>query len=385
MKTIPLFAFSFLISVAAEAQNFKYRLESCQYMYDVFSQIEGYESAENVQIDIIQNGQNYSYGQQNYSEENQFYVFNQNPSEPKFKTVKTNPKLIFHLHEKAANTDKKVEKSYNVDVKAYRYAYKIKTGRTYDVVILDPAKGMDTVLMYQIVTKGETQWPAGVISASGYAKEADLINGYKTAAAKTPDFEKALEKQLLISCMNFNLCRSMVHSVSPVTERLTFTYKSIKSKDAKYAELATAYIHMELAFTNLKENAKSKTIPCTFQKNVVDDMKIAHDILLKYYNEIDISKADKTDEEKDYEFELSIGLYIASFITGDYTLCETLNQRAETAVANQAPGKLNPLLGITEPLSFSAASRACQEMDIYSYYMRREQSYGDQFRKRYAY
>lgn len=385
MKQLLLLSLFICLCAGTFAQKCNYRLNGFQFWYDILPELSGYENHKNVAITIVGKNEYITYGQENQTNSKQFDIYNESPAVYDFKTVLSNPQLHISIIEKSSNTRKEVTKSHDNIAKLYRYGYRFKTDRIYQLRINDPAKNNDTIFLLEISTSGSNQWPTGALENTGYISESELAKAYKNAADKIPDFEKNMEKILILSCMNTNILKILHHSLHPGLERIQFNYNIIKTKEAAYSELALAFEHIAKADEFLKVHNKAKTTPAFYQKDVKAEMEAAYTILKKYYDQLDVAKSGKTEEELTFEMELSGALYLTAFNVGDYTLCETLYARVKSAYEQEPPPKFNKLLGTTEAIIPSSANKVLMSMNGISYYVEREKLTGKILQERYNY
>jgi len=296
MKQFLLLSLFTCLFAGTFAQKCNYRLNGFQFWYDILPVLSGYENHKDVAITIAGKNEYITYGQENQSNSKQFDIYNESPAVYDFKTVLSNPQLRISIIEKSSNTRKEITKSHDNMAKLYRYGYLFKTDRIYQLCIIDPAKNNDTIFQLEVSTTGINQWPIGALENTGYVSESELAKAYKNAAEKIPDFEKSLEKNLILSCMNTNLLKILHHTLHPGLERFQFNYNSIKTKDPAYSELAVAFEHIAKADDLLKIHNKAKTIPAFYQKDVKAELLAAYTILKKYYDQLDVAKTGKTED-----------------------------------------------------------------------------------------
>jgi hypothetical protein len=385
MKQLILLTLSLFSITVASTQKCNYRINDFQFWYDVLPQLEGYENHKNVKITIVGNTEFFTYGQENQANSKQFDIYNSSPSVFDFTTGLNATQLHISIIEKSKNTRKDITKSHDNVAQLYRYGYMIKTDRVYKLCITDPAKNNDTIFQSEVPTSGSNQWPTGALENTGYVSESALAEAYKNATSKIPEFDRNIEKNLIVSCMNANLLKILHHSLHPGLERIQFIYNIIKTKDPAYSELAVAFEHIAKADELLKIHNKAKTIPGFYQQDVKTEMQAAYAILKKYYEQLDVTKATKTEDELTFEMELSGSLYLTAFNVGDYSLCEQLYARVKTAYEKEPPPKFNKLLGMTEAVIPSSANKVLISMNGVRYYVEREKLFGKELRQRYNY
>lgn len=385
MKQLFVLSLFICLGTGVFSQKCNYRLNDFQFWYDILPELSLYSDHKIVTITIEGKNETLTYGQENQATSKQFDIYNESPSFYDFKTVLSNPQLHISIIEKSNNTRKEITKSHDNVAKLYRYGYILKTDRTYRLCITDPGNNNDTISMLETVSTGINQWPTGALENTGYVSESELAKAFKNAVDKIPDFEKNLEKNLILSCMNTNLLKILHHTLYPGLERIQFNYNIIKTKEPAYSELSVAFEHIAKADEFLKVHNKAKTAPAFYQKDVKAEMLAAYTILKKYYDQLDVAKTGKTQEELTFEMELSGSLYLTAFNVGDYELCETLYERVKTAYEQEPPPKFNKLLGTTEAIIPSSANKVLLSMNSVRYYVEREKMIGIFLQKIYNY